>query len=203
MAGIQGIVFDLGGVLFTEGKTVAVERLFQEKEYNKNLVLSVLRSEQSITLRKGLMTDDDFWTWAQRQLPSHYDAQTIRRVWYESYLLDKDVFALVKELHKKYNLMILSGNIQSRVDYLEQKYHYQQYFHSALYSFEAHATKPETKFLDTFFSKTRISPPQLLFIDDDARFLEVVKLRGAQGIRYTQGMFQELLAALSSHGIML
>lgn len=201
MANIQGIVFDLGGVLFTEGKTVAVDRLFRENGYDKKLVLDVLRSEQSLDMRKGLLEDDAFWIWAQKQLPAGYDARIIKRVWYESYLLDEEIFTLVKNLHKKYKLMILSGNIQSRVAYLEAKYHYQQYFDRALYSFEVHATKPEQKLLDAFFQKISISPSKLLFLDDDTKFLDAVRLNGSHGIRYTQGKFQELLTALSSYGI--
>ena len=93
---IKVIVFDLGGVLFAEGKAVLIKRLSKEKDYDKDVVLSILKSPKSIDLRKGLITDEEFWNWAQKQLPNDYDAQLIKKEWYDSYLLDQDILELAK-----------------------------------------------------------------------------------------------------------
>jgi hypothetical protein len=79
------------------------------------LVGAVLSSPQSILLRKGLLSDADFWRWAQRQLPSNYDGGLIQQEWYNGYMLDEEVYSLIASLRKKYSIIPFSGNIQSRV----------------------------------------------------------------------------------------
>ena len=99
---IKTIVFDLGGVLFTEGKSIAVKNLARQYDYDREIVMQILTSPQSVALRKGLITDEDFWGWAQTQLPQRYDAQIIKRAWYDGYLLDKNIFDLIKRLSGRY-----------------------------------------------------------------------------------------------------
>ena len=125
---ITVVVFDLGGVLFAEGKAVAIERLYAEVGYDKKIVMGLLTSPESVQLRKGLIADDEFWGWAQKQLPRGYKAHTIKRVWYDGYLIDKDILALIKTLKSGYKVIAFSGNIKSRIEYLEHKYRFREYF---------------------------------------------------------------------------
>ena len=84
---IKAVVFDLGGVLFAEGKSVAVERLEKEHGYQREIVRRILVSPKSMDLRKGLIKDDEFWSWAQARLPAGYDALLIKKAWYDAYEL--------------------------------------------------------------------------------------------------------------------
>jgi hypothetical protein len=102
-------------VLFSEGKSVALEKLATKHSYERKLVGAVLSSPQSILLRKGLLSDADFWRWAQRQLPSNYDGGLIQQEWYNGHMLDEEVYSLIASLRKKYSIIAFSGNIQSRV----------------------------------------------------------------------------------------
>src|SRR3972149_6407835 len=101
---IRAIVFDLGGVLFSEGKSVALEKLAAAHGYERRLVGAILSSPKSIQLRKGLIPDEDFWQWAQQRLPSGYDSRLIQQGWYNGYVLDKDNYALIGSLPKKYSM---------------------------------------------------------------------------------------------------
>ncbi len=49
LSNVKALVFDLGGVLFQEGKSVAIEKLFREKNYDKNIVLNILKSRKVST----------------------------------------------------------------------------------------------------------------------------------------------------------
>ena len=97
---IQAVVFDLGGVLFSEGKSVALEKLATAYGYERKLVGAILSSPESVLLRKGLISDADFWQWARQQLPPGYDSRLIQQEWYDGYILDKDVYELIASLQK-------------------------------------------------------------------------------------------------------
>jgi len=97
---IQAVVFDLGGVLFSEGKSVALEKLATAHRYERKLVGAILSSPESIKLRKGLIPDEDFWQWAEQRLPSGYDSRLIQQEWYNGYVLDKDIYELIASLQK-------------------------------------------------------------------------------------------------------
>jgi hypothetical protein len=97
---IKTLVVDLGGVLLTEGKSVALDNLALAPGYDRRLVGAILSSPQSILLRQGLMSDMKFWQWAKQQLPSSYDSRVIKNAWYDGYILDAEIYALVSNWRK-------------------------------------------------------------------------------------------------------
>ena len=125
---IKAIVFDLGGVLSAEGKSVASEKLAKKYNYDKEVIFKILTSPESKDLRKGLISDKEFWDWTRNNLPEGYDAYLIKKEWYEGYLLDNDIFNLIKRLKGKYKLVAFSGNIKSRVEFLDEKYDFRNIF---------------------------------------------------------------------------
>ena len=88
---IKVVAVDLGGVLFSEGKSVALNKLAAARHYDRSVVGAILSSPQSILLRQGLMTDTEFWQWAERHLPSGYDSTLIKTEWYDGYILDEEI----------------------------------------------------------------------------------------------------------------
>ncbi len=61
-AKIETVVFDLGGVLFTEGKRAAIEALARDRGYDPAVVGEVMTCARSRDLRKGLVSDAAFWS---------------------------------------------------------------------------------------------------------------------------------------------
>jgi len=198
---IKAIVFDLGGVLFQEGKSVAIEKLSKEKNYDKNTVLSILKSPKSFDLRAGLINDKEFWNFAQKQLPEGYDADTVKNYWYDGYILDENVFNLVKKLHGKYKLFIFSGNIKSRVEYLEKKYNFRKYFDLEVYSYDYHLNKPQKEFVDVLIKKSGLNPQEMIFIDDNEEVLKPAEELGIRTIIYETGNIRDLENKLKSFGV--
>jgi FMN phosphatase YigB (HAD superfamily) len=198
---IKAIVFDLGGVLFQEGKSVAIEKLFKEKGYDKNAVLNIIKSPESFDLRAGLINDEKFWNFAQKKLSKGYDAITVKNYWYDGYILDENIFNLVKKLHGKYKLFIFSGNIKSRVEYLEKKYNFRKYFDLEVYSYDYHLNKPQKEFVDVLIEKSGLNPQEMIFIDDNEEVLEPAKKLGIKTAIYKTGNIKDLGDKLESFGI--
>ncbi|HTN69903.1 MAG TPA: HAD family hydrolase [Methylomirabilota bacterium] len=200
---IQAVVFDLGGVLFSEGKSVAIDKLCRECGYDRELLRKVLSSPESIDLRKGLISDETFWSLVRGQLPQSYDASLIKKEWYDGYVLDEDIFALIKELRGKYRLVAFSGNVRSRVDFLERKYHFRNLFDLEIYSFDYHHTKPEREFVKIMIEKVGSRPEEIVYIDDNDTYAQPARELGVQVLIYTRGEVARLRRESRERGVVL
>jgi HAD superfamily hydrolase (TIGR01509 family) len=198
---IRTVVVDLGGVLFSEGKSVALEKLATAHRYDRKLVGAILSSPKSILLRKGLVSDEDFWQWVQQELPSNYDGRLIRQEWYDGYILDKDVHALIAALQEKYSIIAFSGNIKSRVDYLENKYHFRHLFDIEIYSFDFHLTKPEREFVKVMIEKSEVRPVEIVYIDDNESYTKPARELGVNVIIHQCGETERLRQELKRYGL--
>jgi putative hydrolase of the HAD superfamily len=200
---VKAIVVDLGGVLFAEGSSEAADVLSRRYGYDKNVVLGVFHSPESIALRKGLISDEEFWSWAQSSLPERYDARTIQRAWYDGYLLDQDVLELIRGLKSRYKLLVFSGNIKSRVDYLDGKYDFRKYFDQEIYSFDHGLNKPDKAFVDVMLEKAGCRPDEIVYIDDQISSTAPAQALGVNTVIYRRGEIQKLRESLSRLGVEL
>jgi len=200
---IKTIVFDLGGILFSEGKSVAIKNLTEKHNYNKNVVLDLLTSPESLKLRRGLLSDSEFWSWGQSILPEGYDANLIKEEWYNGYLLDEEVFNLIKRIKEdgKYKLVIFSGNIESRVEFLDHKYDFRKYFDIEVYSFDYHLNKPNKRFVEAMLNAVNNEPGEIVYIDDAKECVIPAQEMGINTIIYSRGEIKGLKRKLQEFGV--
>lgn len=199
---IKAIAFDLGGVLFSNGTKVLVGRLQKQKRYIPEVVIAMITSGESKRLRKGIISDRMFWSSAQKSLPEGYDVQKIKEFWYGCYVLDRKIYGLIRKLRKNYKIIAFSGNIKSRVSYLEHKYRFRKLFHKEVYSFDYGTSKPEKKFVKVLIKKAGVRPSEIIYIDDKKTDSEVAKSFGINVLIYG-GDITRLKEGLKKHGIMV
>ena len=200
-ARIRSIVFDLGGVLFTEGKSVAQEVLSREYGYDPVIIGEILTSERSREMRKGLVSEEAFWSWVTGQITQNYDAQVIRDEWYKGYALDPDVFGLAKRLMGHYKLVAFSENIPDRITYLDKKYRFRKLFDIEVYSYDHQMGKSDPQFLQVLLKTLSERPDEILYIDNSMFPLELAQRRGVNVVHYTTGQIENTKAAMRRLGI--
>jgi putative hydrolase of the HAD superfamily len=198
---IRAIVFDLGGVLFSEGKSVAMEQLAREHAYDPELIDRVFESSKSFDLRRGLITDEEFWDWVKTQVPEDYDSLLVKNVWYRSYVLDEDIVKLIKKLRAQYQIVAFSGNIKSRIDFLEERYRFRQLFDKEIYSFEHHVTKPEKAFVEILVSEVKCKPEEIVYVDDNDAYTKPAREMGLKVLIYSKGEVKKLERELALLGV--
>ncbi len=198
---VKKLAIDLGGVLFSEGKSVAVERLAEIYGYEQKVVSEILSSPEAVRLRQGLISDDDFWHWVQQQLPAAYDARLIRQEWYDGYVLDPEIYQLVVDLQKNYPIIAFSGNIRSRIDYLEAKYHFRHLFQIEIYSFDYHLTKPQKEFVQVMIDKAGVRCEEIVYIDDNDVYAKPARDLGVNVIIHHRGETESLRHGLKRYGL--
>jgi FMN phosphatase YigB (HAD superfamily) len=199
---IKSIVFDLGGVLFTEGKSVALEALSRKYGYDHVVVWQVLNCPLSRNMRKGLISENAFWSWVKSQISRDYDARAIRDEWYKGYALDRDVFELVKRLKGDYRLVAFSENIRDRVAYLDEKYRFRELFDVEIYSYDHHAGKRDPEFLEILLTTLGDRPGEILYIDNSREVLNLAEQRGLNVLHYTTGQIKKIEPAIRQLGVL-
>jgi HAD superfamily hydrolase (TIGR01509 family) len=198
---IKAVVFDLGGVLFAEGKSVAIDKLCREYGYDRDLLRQILSSGQSMDLRKGLISDETFWSWVQNQIPRGCDAATIAKEWYDGYVLDQEVLAVIKLLKGKYRLVAFSGNVRSRVQYLDEKYGFRKLFDLEIYSFDYHLTKPDKEFVEVMLRTVGCEPHEIVYVDDNQIYARPARDLGIHVVIYSTGQGDKLRIELQRLGV--
>jgi len=195
---IEWVAFDLGGVLFAEG-TGAFVRTFPPEQ--RDLVNEILKNPYSKDLRRGLVAESVFWSHAADRLPPGWDVEGFRTAWYDAYTLDEAMLNLVRELHGRVPLAVFSGNIASRVRYLDEKYEFRRYFEREIYSYDHAATKPDPGFVDTLVRELDCTPSAIAYIDDKQSALDPALALGINGILYRSGDTDNVTRRLASLGV--
>jgi hypothetical protein len=110
---IRAVVVDLDGVVFSEGKSVALDKLAAVSGNHRRLVGAILASPQGIWLRQGLIRDSEFRHRLHQQLRSNYDWRLIKNQWYDRHLFDEYTYVVIANLRKICSFIAFSGNEKS------------------------------------------------------------------------------------------
>jgi len=196
---IKTIVFDLGGVYFTKGSYLAIEKianLYNIKSIAKvREILEDRPGTEAYLLRLGLITMDEFEEIVIKKFKiKEQDKFHIRNIWFSSYIPNYKMEDVVKQLKKRYRLVIFSGNVRERVEYLDKRYHFLQYFDDTVFSFECQKDKNDIDFYEELINHINCEPSQAILIDDEMKNIIRAKTIGLNGILYyyTEHFVEEL-----------
>jgi epoxide hydrolase-like predicted phosphatase len=177
------ITFDLHGVIFNRGRKVAVKTIIEKFNLPEKQVNALLRGDLADEYSKGNITGKEFWQKVSTEL--NIDATELEQTYVVCYIMDENFTPLLKSLQKKHTIAFLSNNQKERVNFLNKKYNFLQLFDFGLFSFEAHARKPDPKMYKMFVDKFDLSPADILFIDDKEENLIPARNLGMKTIRFT------------------
>jgi len=185
---IKGVVFDIGGVLFTNGTAEAIKKISKRFGIDEQKVREILMGELGERYRRGEITREEFWESARRLWGDSVDVEEASKIWHECYKPRKDVFELLEELKRSgYRLFFLSDSTEERNEFLERKYGFLRYFEDGVFSHEVGMKKPERRIYELLIRKTNMKASELVFIDDRKEFLEPARKLGMKTIHFRDG----------------
>ena len=185
---IKTIVFDLGGVYFTLGTRIALPELYKRIEAPQEKIREVFTGhnrKEGWLFRKGKITKEEFWELAVKKLKiNKKQIEKLREIWHSSYKPNTGMENLVQKLRKNYRVIVFSGNIKERVDYLDKKYGLYDDFDDFVFSFDFGLTKRDVKFYKILLKKIKSKPRECVCIDDSQRVLALEKSFGMKTILF-------------------
>ena len=199
---IKAAVFDLGGVLFSEGKERAANELVRRYGYDRGVILNMFTSSGSVELRKGLITNDEFWDSARGVLPGGYDVSLIRTAWYGGYELNDDIHRLIQSMKDRYRIIAFSDNTRDRIDFLERRYEFRKLFNVEVYSFEHGLSKQDKCFTELMIRESGCGPTELAYVDDDQEKVVAARELGVNALLFSASRTGELVAGLRRLGML-
>ncbi len=198
---IKTIIFDLGGVYFTRGTILAKQIIKENYNINDfNLINDIFKDKNNSDgslLRKGLISLDEFEERVVQKLGlDTKEKKHIRYIWFGSYCVHYGMEKLVQELKNRYRLIVFSGNIKERVEYLEEKCGFLKYFDDTVFSFDYQKNKEDVDFYTELLNHIKCDPSEAILIDDEKTSTKLAKSLGFKTILYcyTEKLIDDLKA---------
>ncbi|MFX0038550.1 MAG: HAD-IA family hydrolase [Promethearchaeota archaeon] len=197
---IKTIIFDLGGVYFTPGSFLAIEKIkeiydIENEELLRGIFSDKPNSEGNL-LRRGLITIDEFEETLFLKLGiNKKEKKHTRYIWFGSYCIHYGIEDLLNKLKKdNYRLLIFSGNIRERVEYLEKKCGFLKYFDDTVLSFDYNMNKDDIEFYKELIKHLECEPSEAILIDDEKKNIQIARSLGFKAIHYyyTEKLIEDL-----------
>ncbi|MFH1294696.1 MAG: HAD family phosphatase [Candidatus Aenigmatarchaeota archaeon] len=178
------VVFDLSGVVFSNGLKTAVKKISEEFNLEPEIVEDVLNGQFSKKYRMGEVSSSEFWKSAESSLKVG-NIDMLRQIFFDSYCIKDDSVKLIKELRNNdVKVAFLSNSPEDRVNYLDEKYKFISLFDFGLFSFQAHAWKPDPEMFEEFLKRFGLKPNEIIYIDDKEENLVPAKKLGMRTILF-------------------
>jgi HAD superfamily hydrolase (TIGR01509 family) len=191
-------------VVFENG-TRKLRKFLRDKYSIKEEVLSnIFYGKEAQLFRIGILSSSDFWDFigsVQFRKGLFIDKNEISNYWHNSFTPRDGIFNLLERLHRNYELGIVSGNIQERITFLEDKYKFRKYFDWEVYSFNVGVNKPDIKIYKEVFKLTKADASNCLYIDDKDIFIKPAQRLGMRTILFKET--QKFLEDLDKLGIVV
>lgn len=182
---IQAVIFDLGGVVFTNGTKNFSEYLGKKYQVDVEKAKALLdKSDIGNAYRTGKITREAFWDAVKRELVLHEQIDVLEQKWIDVYVLIEETKAIIDNLSQKYSVYYLSDNVKERVEAIDKKYGFKKWFTDGISSHEVGVRKPSSEIYQIALKKTGINPDDVLFIDDKENNLTPAKKLGMQTLLF-------------------
>lgn len=196
---IKVILFDLGGVLFTNGSKKFKEAIISRYNLEKGFVEAVDEDIGS-KYREAKITRDEFWKYFLEKLNITENPDNLEKEWISYYDLITGTRDIISELSKKYKVYYLSDNVKERVDKLDERFGFLKWFVGGIFSHDVGVRKPNPKIYEYAIQKVGVKPEEIVFIDDKESSLIPARQMGIATILFESP--DQLRNALISLGVL-
>lgn len=181
---IKAIIFDLGGVLFTNGTKQFIQDIINKYNLDPELVKEIIEGNIGSQYREAKITRDEFWKLALEKLNITESIDNLEKHWISGYELIEGTKNVILELAKKYKVYYLSDNVRERVDRINKIYNFLEWFEGGIFSHEVGVRKPHPEIYKKALEKAHVEPNEAVFIDDKESALEPATKMGITSILF-------------------
>lgn len=186
---IKTVIFDLGGVYFTDGTKRAIEIISSKYNIPDEKVKHVLNGDLGTKYRIGNITAKEFWRQAKEFWGIEVPSDELAEIWFEGYKPIEGINELISSLKASgYEIIFLSDNVQERVDYLQNKYLFMDKFKDGVFSHIVHVRKPDLKIYEMALEKSSNHAEECVYIDDKPQLLGPARKLGMKVISFESAL---------------
>ncbi len=184
---IKTIVFDLGGVYFTDGTKQAIKNISSKYNVEESKIEDVLKGYMGTLYRIGKIDANEFWNKAKRLWNlKDVDQKVLSDIWLEGYKPINGTIELVKKLKENgYEIVFLSDNVKERIVYLESQYGFLSNFNNGVLSYIVGTRKPDPVIYQEVLKVCSNPPQECVYIDDKEGLLMPAMDLGMKTIHFT------------------
>lgn len=175
---IKAIIFDLGGVLFTNGTKKFIHDISLKYNLDPGVVKDIIDGNVGSQYREAKIIRDQFWKIVLEKLGLQEDIGTLEDQWISGYDLIEGTRDIILELAKKYKVYYLSDNVKERVERINNRYNFLKWFEDGIFSHEVGIRKPNPAIYRYTLEKAQVKPEETVFVDDKQSALEPAKEMG-------------------------
>ncbi len=181
----RSIIFDLGGVYFTDGTHIAIASLAARYHVTEKQVEHCLTGALGRDYRLGRLSGEEFWRRARAQWHIEASAAELATVWCSSYQPITGTVELVDKLRMLgHELLFLSDNTPERVSYLNERYGFLGQFKDGVFSHVVGRVKPDPVLYELALAKASRPATECVYIDNKAELLEPARALGMSVIAF-------------------
>lgn len=179
---IKGIIFDLDGVYFKNGKKNFVENVSSKFGVDKTLVEQVfLKSKEMDQYKEGKLSGDEFWNYAIKEWKISSTPKELLKVLQQGYETNALAIDLIHKVKSKgIKAIICSNNFKERIQVLDERFGFLKDFDAIILSYEYKKLKPDL--LRVVPEKAKLPVEEILVIDDSEKNIDGAKQLGFQTI---------------------
>jgi putative hydrolase of the HAD superfamily len=200
---ISGIIFDLGRVLVDFDHGIAARGLSGVMHKTPQEVYDLFFSSGLTQLfEAGKLSPEEFFSKIKEALGLRMEYDDFLPVWNGIFFLseeNKALYGLVKELRKRYKVLLLSNINVLHYNYLKEHFPVFDAFHAVVTSFETGAVKPDPRIYRKALEALAMPAQTVFYTDDRPELIDGAKSLGIKGFVY-RGV-EQLKIDLSSCGI--
>jgi putative hydrolase of the HAD superfamily len=190
MKEIKGIIFDLGGVIVgntSDSSNGIFEYASKILNISTKKIAKVVGKE-ALRLQIGQETSEIFWERVCQKLkvkcpPININSKFLTKNYLANNHINKQTVAIIHRLKKKYPVGTISNTIAQHAE-INKKRKLFNNFDIVILSNEAGLRKPQKEIFELASREMKIPPKNLLFIDDDKRYVKAAKIAGLQSILF-------------------
>jgi len=181
------LIFDLGGVYFTDGTDNAINTICKKYILDRQIVVDIFYGEAGMMYRENKITINEFWNIAKNNWKIENEStDELAQIWHKGYVpIDGVKNIIIKLRENDFEILYLSGSTDDRVKYLENKYNFLQYFNDGVFTFTVGVRKPSPEPYQHLLKKSSNTPENCIYIDNQEKYLIPAKELGIKTILFT------------------
>lgn len=83
---IKLIVFDLGGVIFSNGKEAFIDLLAKDLQMNRGTVISAVDGTHGLAYRRNEISPEEYWSTVKEMLGIQTPSEELAKLWFDQYV---------------------------------------------------------------------------------------------------------------------